>query len=56
MAASIALISTADIELNSDILLLEIDNLWLTVVEDERLNVEDGEDERGVWISELVEL
>ena len=48
MADSMALISTADIELSSDILLLDTDSLWLTVVEDERLNVEDGDDERGV--------
>jgi hypothetical protein len=55
MAASIAEVSTEAIGLNPDILLPERDNrCLLTVVAEERLVTEDGEAERGVWISELV--
>lgn len=56
MADSMAWISTAANGLNPEIRLEEIDILLLTVVEDDRLNVEEGEEDLGVDISEVDEL
>jgi len=54
MADSIASRSTAAIGLKGpDIRLLESDILLLTVVVEDLLVVEEGEDDRGVDISEL---
>jgi hypothetical protein len=51
-----AFMSTAAIGLKPEIRLPEIDILLLTVVEEDRLVVEDGEEDLGVDSSELEEV